>query len=447
MKQLLFVLYIFLSAGIVLGQTTDDSTGNRLTVDEAVQLALEQNYNIQVEAKEAEISANNVYPGNAGLLPTVQLRGGYQYSVNDLDLQIANFSNGEPTTQSVGGENVATEVYQSSIGISYVLFDGFKGRYRLRQLETQSALSDIQLTAEIENTLSNVISAYVEASREQSNLAVSQQSILISQDRSQRAENSFSYGNSNKLRVLQASVDLKNDSVLYRNNLLRLANAKRNLNRWLGRDPNQEYTLANVLIVQEDLEYAQLAEEMQARNAQLQQARQSVTLAEQGLKVAQSERYPELSLNGSYSYYHEDNELGQILFLERNGVSGGASLTYNLFTGNRTNKNIQNAKIDREKSQLLVDQRALDLETELQNAFATYQNQKQQFVIEQSNLTTFEQNFEKAEEDYRLGQISSTDLREAQQNLIEAKFRINNALFNTKLAEIRLLRLSGRLAP
>ena len=445
MKRSLLILYASLLTGIAFGQT--DSASNQLTVDEAVQLALEQNYNIRVEAKEAEISANNVYPGNAGLLPTVQLQGGYQYSVNDLDLQIANFSNGERTVQSVGGENAATEVYQTSVGISYVLFDGFRGRYRLRQLETQSALSDIQLTAEIENTLSNVISAYVEASREQSNLNVSEQSILISQDRLQRAESSFSYGNANKLQVLQASVDLKNDSVVYRNNLLRLDNAKRNLNRWLGRDPDQEYSLANVLIVQEDLEYVPLAEEMRARNAQLRQARQSVDLAEQGLKIAQSDRYPQLSLNGSYSYYNEDNELGQVLFQERDGVSGGVSLTYDLFTGNRTNKNIQNAKIDREKSQLLVDQRELDLETELQNAYATYQNQKQQLAIEQSNLATFEQNFEKAQDDYRLGQISSTDLREAQQNLIEAKFRINNALFNTKLAEIQLLHLSGRLAP
>ena len=445
MKRSLLILYASLLTGIAFGQT--DSASNQLTVDEAVQLALEQNYNIRVEAKEAEISANNVYPGNAGLLPTVQLQGGYQYSVNDLDLQIANFSNGERTVQSVGGENAATEVYQTSVGISYVLFDGFRGRYRLRQLETQSALSDIQLTAEIENTLSNVISAYVEASREQSNLNVSEQSILISQDRLQRAESSFSYGNANKLQVLQASVDLKNDSVVYRNNLLRLDNAKRNLNRWLGRNPDQEYSLANVLIVQENLEYVPLAEEMRARNAQLRQARQSVSLAEQGLKIAQSDRYPQLSLNGSYSYYNEDNELGQVLFQERDGVSGGVSLTYDLFTGNRTNKNIQNAKIDREKSQLLVDQRELDLETELQNAYATYQNQKQQLAIEQSNLATFEQNFEKAQDDYRLGQISSTDLREAQQNLVEAKFRINNALFNTKLAEIQLLRLSGRLAP
>ena len=42
-----------------------------LTVDEAVQIALENNYQIKVASNELKIDAFSISPGNAGMLPQV----------------------------------------------------------------------------------------------------------------------------------------------------------------------------------------------------------------------------------------------------------------------------------------------------------------------------------------------------------------------------------------
>jgi outer membrane protein TolC len=66
-------------------------------------------------------------------------------------------------------------------------------------------------------------------------------------------------------------------------------------------------------------------------------------------------------------------------------------------------------------------------------------------LLEKENLQNAKVNYEIAIDRYKLGNLSGVELREAQNSLLDAEERLIEAQLNTKLSEITLLQLSGRL--
>ena len=64
---------------------------------------------------------------------------------------------------------------------------------------------------------------------------------------------------------------------------------------------------------------------------------------------------------------------------------------------------------------------------------------------QEQNILTSQNNFNRTEEKYKLGQVTSIEFRQAQINLINTKTALNNAKFDAKLIELQLLQLSGQL--
>ena len=120
-------------------------------------------------------------------------------------------------------------------------------------------------------------------------------------------------------------------------------------------------------------------------------------------------------------------------------------MSFNLFDGGNKKTQRQNAKISLENSQLSMEDEKLNLDREIENAYAAYSNSQLVLRAERQNLESAQLNFEQSSEYFKLGQISSTQFRDAQLNLNRAKTSISSALFSAKLAEIELIRLSGML--
>jgi len=54
------------------------SAQNEMSVEDAIQLGLKNNFDIQIARNNAEIAENNKTLGTSGLLPTPDANGGYQ---------------------------------------------------------------------------------------------------------------------------------------------------------------------------------------------------------------------------------------------------------------------------------------------------------------------------------------------------------------------------------
>jgi len=121
------------------------------------------------------------------------------------------------------------------------------------------------------------------------------------------------------------------------------------------------------------------------------------------------------------------------------------NLSWDLFDGGQTSVAIQNAKINKENQQLQKKQIALEVERDIANALGNYENKLYIYRVQEENVLTNEDNFNRSEEQYRLGQISSIEFRQAQINLINAQTNKNLAKYEAKFAELQLLQQIGQL--
>jgi outer membrane protein TolC len=118
---------------------------------------------------------------------------------------------------------------------------------------------------------------------------------------------------------------------------------------------------------------------------------------------------------------------------------------FNLFNGFNQRRNIANSSIDIKNQELLYYQIEQGIKADLITIYNAYSNNLQLIKLEQQNLATASENLEIALERYKLGSLSGIDLREVQKSLLDAKDRLLVIEFQTKLAEISLLLISGNI--
>ncbi|MDD5695673.1 MAG: TolC family protein, partial [Bacteroidales bacterium] len=106
-----------------------------------------------------------------------------------------------------------------------------------------------------------------------------------------------------------------------------------------------------------------------------------------------------------------------------------------------------NARIQIENAELSQQELELAVLSRLGQHFNQYKSELSVIDLENHNLSLAEKNMDIAGESYRIGSLSSIDLREIQENLLEAHSRLITALFRVKVQETELLRLSGNLLP
>lgn len=433
-------------------QTLVDSTSQPLlTLEEAINIALENNYDIRLERYQVKRSENNVSRALSGQMPTIDLNGSYEWGYANTEIQTLGIGGPDIGGQSSEGGNPPMELEGTSNTftvqpqLNIPIFQGFKGKYRYEQLENAQRMSELQRDGVIEQTLVSTVSAYLEAARLQAQLEINRENITLSHDRWQRVQEDAKFGVANSIRRLQAEVDLKTDSANYRNTLLAYQNSLRNLNVALVRPLDSEYRVQEEVLLSEKMNYETLLSDMKSNNTQLRLSRRGIDNAMYEEKIARGNFFPQVQGYANYSYLNSEDEAN---FLQSNlsyGPNVGITLSYSLFSGGANKIQQQNAQLSREEQEMSLESRRFMLEKELRNAYAQYTNNQEQLRIEASNLRTFEQNYLKTQEDFRLGLVTASDVRTAQLNLTAAKNRINNLTYAVKQSEIRLLQLSGRL--
>lgn len=412
---------------------------NQLDLSQVIQICLERNYDVVVARNTAESAENAAVPGNAGLTPTVAINGSGSYSVNNTDLE---FAGDIPPTTIDGAQSTG---YGANIGLTYALFDGLGTVYSYKQLKNSATIADLEARYTIENTLLISVVTYYNVARLKQQLDISQSNLDISRDRLRRQEVGYDFGSATKLNVLNAEVDYNADSVTVLQARQSWLNERRILNQLLGFEIDTEYEVDTNVTYAGGIELDSMLNSAMQNNALLLAAAYREQGADFDIKRAQGQRYPRLDLNAQYGYTNNQNEAGILLQQENQGFSGGITLRWILFDGERISAQVKNAKLAYESSQELRDKTATGVERDVKNAWGNYQNDLTVLEIERINVATNVLNFERSQEQFSRGQITSTQFREAQRNLALARINLNNARYTLKLSELELVRLSGRL--
>lgn len=411
-----------------------------LSTDEAVKLTLEHNYGIKIATNTVEIADNNQGVLNSGYLPTLTGNAGASIDVQNTEGQLANGD----TRVAEGAE---TRRYNASINLNYTLFDGLGRLYNYRRLKEQYQLSELEARETIETTMLQMFTIYYSVAQLSENTDALEQTLEISKERLTRAGYQFDYGQNTRLEVLNAEVDINNDSINLINIRQQLRNTKRDLNVIMGNAYAEDFKVNTDLNFLLQLDKETLLEKMKANNVTLLQTQSNININQFDIKTSKAQFLPTVGLVGSYGW-NESNNNSPLAFTLQNtstGVSAGLNLTWNLFDGGSTITQVKNAKILLENQKLQQEQLILDIERNFNNAWDDYQNKLVIYRVQEENIKTSENNFERTQEKFKLGQVTSIEFRQAQLNLLNAELTRNQAKYDAKLAELTVLQISGEL--
>jgi len=426
-----------------------------LTKREAIQLTLENNLGIQIAENNVEIAENNKSVLNSGFLPTLTGTAGANYQRDDSTFEFpGQFSIDEETGEQIPRPDAdlykaEAQRYNARLNADYILFDGFGRWYDMKRLKEEYNLSSLQARETLENTILQLFTVYFEAARISENIEVLKQTYENTKSRLQRANYSFEFGQVNKLEVLNAEVDLVNDSINMLNERQLLENTLRDLNIVLNADLERQFTVDTTLAFINELQLEDFASQGENNNVRMLQAKSNMTINDYSLKSAKSVFLPTLGLSGFYGWNLNNNAPGAffpgVTVNNRRNFGLGATLTWSLFDGGTGITQVKNARILLESQDAQQEQITQEVRRDIANAKGDFQNRYKVYQLQQQNVITATDNYNRSNERYKLGQITSVELRQAQINLLNARTSKNLAKYNAKLAELQLLQLTGQL--
>ncbi len=404
----------------------------KITLEQSIEIALKENLNIKIAENSNESTNNNIHIGNANFLPQLNLSASTTYNDDEIN------SSGEKTNQSYTSNYVG-------VNATYTLFDGFNNIAAYDQLKTLGKISDYQTQYTIEQNILQVTNAYYLVASLTDQLNIKKESLIISKERLERTSNKKDYGQAKSIDYLSAVVDFNQDSVSYISSRTLLLQAKQNFNKLLNKDIDYNFEV-NLDVFYEILQGRnELINTATENNALYKASEKNIDIAELNIKSANSNFYPQLSVDANYSLYNTQNEWNANLNDRNRGFSAGLNLSYNLFNGFKNSIQKQNAEINFENAELEKKNELLSLIAQISNTYQQYEDSKTSLKLENNNLESAELNFSRSKELYNLGQITNTQFRESQLNLIQAKSNISSLKYSVKTYEAELKSLAGIL--
>ncbi|MDA6070785.1 TolC family protein [Flavobacterium sp. AC] len=409
-----------------------------LTIEDAMKIALENNFEIKIAKNNTKITETNVTVGNAGMLPTATA------SVTDNN-SVTNSSQTRQDGTSTSLNNAKNNSLNYGVSLGWTVFDGMKMFARLDQLKELQKLGDAELKRTILMKIGQVNSAYYDLVQQQQQLSALDTTIVISKQRLTLAKNRFSIGKASKLEVLNAQVDLNSDQVALLRQKESYANAKILLNQYLARDPKINFTVTDLVKVDNKLVLIDLMELARKQNPALESQIINKRIAELQLKQVKANRYPIVNLTSGYNFSETQSSLGFTSEASSKGFNYGFNATLNIFDGFNQHRNEKVAKLEIENSQIAIEQQNMILNTQLSTAFQTYLTNLELIGLEEDNEAIAKQNLDITLDKFRIGTITTLDFRTAQLNYVNAKVRYSNAQYEAKLSEIALKELAGNI--
>ncbi|GAA4765543.1 TolC family protein [Flavobacterium hankyongi] len=409
-----------------------------LTVDQAVQIALKNNYDIKIATNDLSVDKVNNSIGNAGMLPQV-----------DASLTKNNSIQNSKQTQSNGDvrqlDNAKNNRLEYGVNLGWTIFDGLKmfARYdQLKQLEKQG---DTQLKLTVLTKVSDVMTTYYDLVQQQQLIKALDTTIVISKQRLKTAENRFTIGKAAKLEVLNAQVDLNTDTSVLLKQKEQFGITKIRLNELLARDLAVDFQVIEEVTVDDKLQLEELKTLTEKQNLQLQLALINKRVAELDLKQTKGNRYPTVRLNTGYTFVETESSLGFTSATSSRGLNYGVTATLPIFNGFSQNRNEKIAKLQVENSSLMVEQQKQTVNAQLASAFQTYLTNVELAKLEESNEAIAKRNMEITFDKFKIGTVPTIEFRNAQENYINAIARNSNAKFQAKISEIVLQQIAGNI--
>ena len=110
-KVLISFVFLVIASFVMQAQT--------ISVDDAVAIALKNNYSILISRASADIDKANNTAGNAGMLPSIGVNGSDYYAIN-------NVAQDQSNGVHINSANATSNTFNVGVALGWTLFDGGK---------------------------------------------------------------------------------------------------------------------------------------------------------------------------------------------------------------------------------------------------------------------------------------------------------------------------------
>lgn len=460
-----FAVFVFVcSASLIHAQ-------DELSLAKAIQIGLQNNFNVQIGKLNEDIAKNNNTWGQAGLFPTINLIGNQNNSI--VQRKPAN-------PFAVAGKNISDNI-TGQLDVQFTLFDGFFVRLSKERLEKLEELSSGNARFVMENTVQAIILGYYQVLLQQEQLDVLVKNKAFSKERYDYVKLRKELGSAITFDVLQEQNNYLTDSASVLQQEIVIKNGIRNFNLLLNENINKTYRLTDQIPFEnESYRYEDLRDKMVKSNTNLRNQYISQELFRNATGIAESNYAPLVTLNvganGSLDrlnanfrtatgnvlentvgfvnrdqtqpVYNNVNETA-LTPLTQTGNSYGAyanfGLRFTLFNGGQIRRAVENSRIQEKIGLVTTDQLKLSLENDLLATLDLYNLRRQLIQISQIRFQAAELNLSLANERYKNGALSAIDLRIVQDSYQRAALDNLLAIYTGITSRVDLVRLTGGL--
>ena len=434
MKNLINIfVVIFLSTINLVAQ-------NDLTISSAVKKTLENNLDIKISENLEKIAKNNSSILNNNYLPNIQLGSDISSNIQSIEIE---------TPSGISGtlDDTKTDNSSALLSISYNIIDASGRKYNYKKSKELFSKSNLEVKEIIENTMLQLFTVFFEVGRLSDERNILKNALEISKTRYERKLLEFEYGQTNNLEVLNAEVDVNTDSINLLKSSKQLFNAKRDLNLIMNVDLESQFNINTKIEFLSGDEIATIFSNGIYNNTRLLIIEKDVIISNLDKKITKYSYLPTLGLSGTYGWNESINDNPYAFYNKSisDGFSAGINIRWDIFRGGKKIIANKNTAINQQNSELNKKKTELDITKELRNAYQTHLNNLFIMEVQNKNLETNKNNFERNLERYKIGQVSSIEFRRAQLNLLNAELSNSSAKYQAKISEAYFLKISGEI--
>jgi TolC family type I secretion outer membrane protein len=393
-----------------------------LDLASASRMAMQKNPQLAGAYASADVIRASIDRAKSAGMPTLYLESNYAY-VNE-----ATFFGTTPVLENSTLDN--------RIGVQQLIYSGGKVQAGVSQAKHGYSAARESAAAAGEDVVTRVAEAYFRARQAREGIATAQSSVKSLESSREDAQKLHDAGVVTKSDVLRAEVALTTakEGLIDANNRFNLALAW--LKTSIGLPQN-----AQIDIPQAPCDVVPSLPTLSSENrAEIRAAQARVKVAEASKRAAQAGNLPTVALAANFL----NEPAGSQFPRKSNTVMAGVVVKFNVFDGGLTSADIDgaDAAIRRAQQNLISTMQSVELQVE---------TARLNLDSAQAKVTTTETQIQSAEESLRTlnvgyteGITPLTDVLTAESALTQTRFSRLAALYDVKIAEVKLLRAVGQ---
>ncbi|MDD3737331.1 MAG: TolC family protein, partial [Bacteroidales bacterium] len=323
-NQKLKTMILFLLLPLVAGAQ------KTMNLDEAIMVALENNYSLKISRNDESIAQNNV--SLAPFLPTITGTGRQSQTNNNTESSTAE------------SDRTRNKLYTAGVTLNWRLFDGLGMFTDYSRQQEMLAMSSQRVKINVENLIMRVCSEYYNIIVQQNRMQSALTSLTLSRSRYENAEEKYFLGVISGLDLQQARIDLNADSSAVLSQQETVISAYIRMTNLLNAGHDIDFNINDTIILAPEIDIDSLRERTLQYNNQLILARQGEKLSDYDLQSVRADRYPTLNFSTGYNFSRNEYPWQADSYNQTNGLNWGFNMSWNIFSGLETSRRIANAK-------------------------------------------------------------------------------------------------------